>query len=157
MGPLCGLPSFLGVLRSSVTWDMDAAEPGGMELSCSHWWFVIAHQSQYLLPGWLCLAPEDQPACVGAVLCSRHPSVSTETPSGTLPSLLPLRYPHQAAAATHTRKCEVISKELNNGTETPAGLFLQDRAVAKPKSSDKTIFISLLDLDPSLQAILGLL
>jgi len=60
-----------------------------------------------------------------------------------LPLLLPPRYPHQARAATYTRKPCVTRKELDNGTETPSGCFLDDAVVAKTKLSDKNTSILL--------------
>lgn len=57
---------------------------------------------------------------------------------------------------THTRKPQVTRKELDNGTETPPGCFLVDAVVAKTKLSNKTTFISLLDLNSSLEYVLCL-
>lgn len=126
----------------------------GAELSANCCW--ISHQSQYLLPRWLCLAQEDQPACAGVALCLGHPSVSMETLSGTLPSLLPLRYPHQARAATHTRKNLKLQGMSWTMAQRPYCCFLDDTVVAQTKLSDKTTSILLLDLDSSLQYFSGL-
>lgn len=111
----------------------------GAELSANCSWFITAHRSQNLLPRWLCLAREDQLACAGVVLCWGHPSVSMENLSGMPPLLLPPHYPHQAKAATNTRKPQVIRKELDNGTETSPGWCLDDAVVAKPHCLTKLL------------------
>lgn len=54
------------------------------------------------------------------------------------------------------RKPQVTRKEQDNATETPPGCFLVDAVVAKTKLSNKTTFILLLDLNPSLEYVLGL-
>lgn len=77
--------------------DMDTPEGWSRVMSQ----LLVAYPcSQYSLPGWLCPSPGDQPVCAGAVLCWGHPSVSRESPSGMLPLLPPLHYPHQATQHT---------------------------------------------------------
>lgn len=61
-----------------------------------------------------------------------------------------------SGCTTHTGKPQVTRKELDNGTEPPPGCFLVDAVVAKIKLSNKTTFISLLDLNSSLEYVLGL-
>lgn len=132
--------------------DMDTPEGWSRVMSQ----LLVAYPcSQYSLPGWLCPSPGDQPVCAGAVLCWGHPSVSRESPSGMLPLLPPLHYPHQATQHTQGN-LRLQGRSWTMAQNPPPGCFLVDAVVAKIKLSDKTTFISLLDLNSSLEYVLSL-